>query len=46
LLKHFHAAAMTVSAGHAVASGLSGIAVGDWLRGARIEAIKQARTTL
>jgi tRNA nucleotidyltransferase (CCA-adding enzyme) len=37
---------MAVSAGHAVASGLSGAAVGDWLRGARIEAIRQARTAL
>ncbi len=45
LLKHLHAAAMTVSAGHAVASGLSGVAVGDWLRDARIEAIRQARVT-
>jgi tRNA nucleotidyltransferase (CCA-adding enzyme) len=37
-----------VSAGHAVAKGLSGPAVGDWLRKARIEAIRAARdaTTL
>ena len=46
VLKNLHAAAMAVSAGHAVASGLSGAAVGDWLRGARIEAIRQARTAL
>jgi tRNA nucleotidyltransferase (CCA-adding enzyme) len=45
-LRRLHAAAMAISAGHAVASGLSGAAVGDWLRTARIEAIRQARTAL
>jgi tRNA nucleotidyltransferase (CCA-adding enzyme) len=44
MLERWHAAAMAVSAGHAVASGLSGVAVGDWLRGARIAAIRQARS--
>lgn len=43
LLLVMHDAAMAVSAGHAVAAGLNGTAVGDWLRQARIEAIKQAR---
>jgi tRNA nucleotidyltransferase (CCA-adding enzyme) len=38
-----HAAAMSVSAGHAVATGLTGPAVGDWLRKARTTAITQAR---
>ena len=48
LLVALHAAATSVSAGHAVAKGLSGPAVGDWLRKARIEAIRAARdaTTL
>ncbi|MBP6625905.1 MAG: multifunctional CCA addition/repair protein [Arenimonas sp.] len=35
-----HAAAISVSAGHAVAAGLQGPAIGDWLRQARIAAIK------
>ncbi|WP_339825539.1 multifunctional CCA addition/repair protein [uncultured Arenimonas sp.] len=43
LLVTLHAAAAAVSAGHAVAKGLSGPAVGEWLRKARIEAIKAAR---
>jgi tRNA nucleotidyltransferase (CCA-adding enzyme) len=42
-LMALHAAAMTVSAGQAVASGLSGTDVGEWLRKARIEAIAAAR---
>lgn len=40
LLLAMHAAAASVSAGHAVATGLSGPAVGEWLRKARIDAIK------
>ena len=43
LLLRLHEAALSVSAGHAVAHGLEGVAVGDWLRKARIEAIRQAR---
>jgi tRNA nucleotidyltransferase (CCA-adding enzyme) len=43
LLLRLHEAALSVSAGQAVAHGLQGVAVGDWLRKARIEAIKQAR---
>jgi tRNA nucleotidyltransferase (CCA-adding enzyme) len=43
LLLRLHEAALAVSAGQAVAHGLQGVAVGDWLRKARIEAIKQAR---
>lgn len=43
MLLALHAAAMSVSAGHAVATGLTGTAVGEWLRKARIEAIKTAR---
>ena len=48
LLLTLHAAAASVSAGHAVAKGLSGPAVGEWLRKARIEAIRAAKesTTL
>jgi tRNA nucleotidyltransferase (CCA-adding enzyme) len=42
-LMALHSAAMTVSAGQAVASGLSGTDVGEWLRKARIEAIAAAR---
>jgi tRNA nucleotidyltransferase (CCA-adding enzyme) len=37
-----HAAALSVSAGHAVASGLQGPDIGEWLRQARIGAIKAA----
>ncbi len=40
LLLALHAAALSVSAGHAVASGLQGPAIGDWLRQARITAIR------
>ena len=43
LLLKLHAAAAAVSAGHAVATGLEGPAIGEWLRKARIEAIKAAR---
>ena len=43
MLLALHAAAMAVSAGHAVATGLTGTAVGDWLRKARIDAIHHAR---
>lgn len=43
LLLKLHAAAASVSAGHAVAAGLEGPAIGEWLRKARIEAIKAAR---
>jgi tRNA nucleotidyltransferase (CCA-adding enzyme) len=43
LLQALHAAAVSVSAGHAVAKGLSGPAVGEWLRKARIEAIRVAK---
>jgi tRNA nucleotidyltransferase (CCA-adding enzyme) len=43
MLLRLHEAALSVSAGHAVANGLQGVAVGDWLRKARIEAIKTAR---
>lgn len=39
-----HAAAQAVSAGHAVAKGLQGEAIGAWLRQARIEAIRAALT--
>jgi tRNA nucleotidyltransferase (CCA-adding enzyme) len=39
LLLRLHAAAQAVSAGAAIASGLKGVAVGDWLRQARIAAI-------
>lgn len=42
LLLKLHAATLPVSAGHAVATGLEGAAVGEWLRQARIEAIKSA----
>ena len=45
LLKKLHAAALVVSAGHAVASGLVGTAIGDWLRAARIAAIKAAQAS-
>ena len=45
LLKKLHAAALVVSAGHAVASGLVGTAIGDWLRAARIAAIKAAKAS-
>jgi len=44
LLLRLHEAALAVSAGHAVAHGLQGVAVGDWLRKARTEAIKTARS--
>jgi tRNA nucleotidyltransferase (CCA-adding enzyme) len=44
-LRRLHAAAMSVSAGHAVASGLAGPDIGDWLRSARIGAIGKARAT-
>ena len=40
-----HAAAAAVSAGHAVAAGLEGPAIGEWLRKARIAAIRDARTS-
>ena len=43
LLLRLHAAAMAISAGNAVASGLKGVAVGDWLRQARIAAIKEEK---
>lgn len=43
LLLKLHEAAASASAGHAVAQGLSGPAVGDWLRKARIDAIKIAK---
>jgi tRNA nucleotidyltransferase (CCA-adding enzyme) len=43
LLLKLHAAAATVSAGHAVATGLEGPAIGEWLRKARIAAIRDAR---
>ncbi|KFL36476.1 multifunctional CCA addition/repair protein [Arenimonas donghaensis] len=46
LLPKLHEAAAAVSAGHAVAQGLSGPAVGDWLRKARIEAIRSAKAEL
>ncbi len=44
-LRAWHAAAMAVWAGHAVASGLTGAAVGDWLRDARIAAIAAAKAS-
>ncbi|KFN44261.1 hypothetical protein N790_10740 [Arenimonas malthae CC-JY-1] len=43
LLVKLHAAAAAISAGHAVASGLSGPDVGEWLRKARIAAIRDAK---
>ena len=43
LLLRLHAAAQAISAGNAVASGLKGVAVGDWLRQARIAAIKEEK---
>lgn len=43
LLVKLHAAAAAISAGHAVASGLSGPDVGEWLRKARIAAIQSAK---
>jgi len=43
LLRKLHAAAMAVTAGQAVANGLTGPAIGDWLRKARIEAIRAVR---
>jgi tRNA nucleotidyltransferase (CCA-adding enzyme) len=43
LLLKLHAAAAAVSAGHAVATGLEGPAIGEWLRKARIAAIREAR---
>ncbi|WP_374473770.1 multifunctional CCA addition/repair protein [Arenimonas sp.] len=43
LLLELHAAAAAISAGHAVASGLSGPDVGEWLRKARIAAIQSAK---
>ena len=43
LLCRLHAAAAAVSAGHAVATGLEGPAIGEWLRKARIAAIRDAR---
>ncbi|TNJ35749.1 multifunctional CCA addition/repair protein [Arenimonas terrae] len=43
LLLKLHAAAAAVSAGHAVAAGLEGPAIGEWLRKARIAAIRDAR---
>ena len=43
MLLSLHAAALSVSAGQAVASGITGTAVGEWLRKARIEAIRRAR---
>ncbi len=42
LLLKLHAAAAAVSAGHAVATGLEGPAIGEWLRKARITAIRDA----
>jgi tRNA nucleotidyltransferase (CCA-adding enzyme) len=45
LLLKLHAAAAAVSAGHAVATGLEGPAIGEWLRKARIAAIRDARTS-
>ncbi len=45
LLPALHAAACSVSAADAVAMGLSGEAVGAWLRKARIAAIREARET-
>jgi tRNA nucleotidyltransferase (CCA-adding enzyme) len=44
LLLQLHAAATTVSAADAVAAGLEGPAVGEWLRKRRIEAIRAAKT--
>ena len=43
LLIALHAAAMTVSAGDAVAAGLEGPAVGEWVRARRIDAIRAAK---
>jgi tRNA nucleotidyltransferase (CCA-adding enzyme) len=43
LLVALHAAAMQVSAADAVAAGLEGPAVGEWLRRRRIDAIRAAR---
>ncbi len=43
LLLRLHAAALAISAGNAVASGLKGVAVGDWLRQARIAAITEEK---
>jgi tRNA nucleotidyltransferase (CCA-adding enzyme) len=45
LLRRLHAAAAAVSAGHAVATGLEGPAIGEWLRKARIAAIRDARAS-
>jgi tRNA nucleotidyltransferase (CCA-adding enzyme) len=45
LLLKLHAAAAAVSAGHAVATGLEGPAIGEWLRKARIAAIRDARAS-
>ena len=45
LLRKLHAAAAAVSAGHAVATGLEGPAIGEWLRKARIAAIRDARAS-
>jgi tRNA nucleotidyltransferase (CCA-adding enzyme) len=45
LLLKLHAAAAAVSAGHAVATGLEGPAIGEWLRKARIAAIREARAS-
>ena len=42
LLLKLHAAAAAVSASHAVATGLEGPAIGEWLRKARITAIRDA----
>jgi tRNA nucleotidyltransferase (CCA-adding enzyme) len=45
LLLKLHAAAQAISAGHAVASGLEGPAIGEWLRKARVSAIQSASNT-
>ena len=43
LLIALHAAAMTVTAGDAVAAGLEGPAIGEWVRARRIDAIRAAK---
>jgi tRNA nucleotidyltransferase (CCA-adding enzyme) len=42
-LRRLHAAALAVSAADAVAAGLEGAAIGEWLRQRRIDAIRTAR---
>jgi tRNA nucleotidyltransferase (CCA-adding enzyme) len=42
-LRRLHAAALAVSAADAVAAGLEGEAIGEWLRQRRIDAIRTAR---